>query len=125
MLLTHIFKSQSLTYIKKGFWISLGASVGVVFVFAIINGSQLFVYKFDKNMQSAPTFALDIWENVSLSKEHKEFKNCFNKEKNEMKEIFSEWKVEKKHIPFLLTKVCKQKGLIPFGRYLEYLKIGK
>ena len=35
-------------------------------------------------MQSAPIFALDAWESISLNKEQKEFKNCFNKEKNDV-----------------------------------------
>lgn len=96
-------------YIKKGFWISLGISSGIIVVcFGI--GTINFVLSNIKNPMWAPRV---FWETLWYNKEQKLFYDCWIKQA----------KVDVYKSALTLSKspttICKEKGLRPFPPYDE------
>jgi hypothetical protein len=101
-----------ITYIKKGFWISLGATGGMI-VIALGIGSIIVVGLHQRdNLGRLGQFWNELWYN----KEQREFIKCWREEYTPyMNTTITD--IEKFGIPKTPTEICKARGLKPFFPY--------
>lgn len=108
-------KVNSKSYIKKGFWISLGAIGGlgitgiiIISIFTLgLYGKEYFKY------------AIHLWNTLWYNQEQKEFKNCFDKEFMTFMKPTTFTKSGDIIIRKSPAQICKEKGFKPFPPYDE------
>ena len=114
-------------FLKKGFWIGLGAAGGLLALgtgAAIIALAILMTFEQSKSVGES---ILNAWDNMTLTKQQKQFKTCFDNQliKN-MKENFrSDWslKENQKRNAYYSRGWCKSNGFKMFGIYANEHKI--
>ena len=121
MQLKQILKSEPLVLVKKGFWISLGATGGIAALglsFVILSSTIVASYK---NIGILSSNLQDAWDNVTLNKEQKQFKSCY-KRKETTYEGYWLWKGREKYIPYYISALCEKEGFKVSGRFLGQYK---
>ena len=107
-------KVNSKSYIKKGFWISLGAIGGIAVITTGI-GSIFILGLYQREVFGKLG---NFWNELWYSKEQKEFIECWKKEyTNYMNTPFPNLNDKDFTIPKTPTKICKAKGFKPFPPY--------
>ena len=102
------------SYIKKGFWISLGAAGGIA-VISIGVGSIIILGFYQREVFGKLG---NIWNELWYSKEQKEFVECWKKEYSSyMNTPFPNLNDKDFTTPKTPTKICKEKGFKPFPPY--------
>ncbi len=100
------------TYIKKGYWISFGATGGLI-VIALGIGSIIVVGLYQRDILGRLG---RFWNELWYNKEQKEFAKCWKKEYTPyMNKTITD--IEKFGVPITPTEICKARGLKPFPPY--------
>jgi hypothetical protein len=109
------------SYIKRGFWISFGFGGGVValgIVFIVLSSTIVASYKHIGNLSGN---IQDVWDNITLNKEQKQFKSCYKRKEITHKGYWL-WKGREKYIPYYISALCEEEGYKASGRFLEQYK---
>lgn len=114
-------------FLKKGFWIGLGAAGGLLALGTSAAIIAFAIFMTFEQSKSVGVSILNAWDNMTLTKEQKQFKTCFDNQliKN-MKENFrSDWslKENQERNAYYSRNWCKSNGFKMFGIYANEHKI--
>ena len=109
------------SYVKKGFWISLGAIGGLTILICSAGLILLMILFLSKEKDNIDKMALNVLDFATLNKEQKQFKSCYEKKEIQYKDYWF-WKGREKYIPFYTSTICEKEGFKVSGRFLEQYK---
>jgi hypothetical protein len=118
MQLKNILKGEPVALVKKGFWIAIGATCGLVVLGLGVTTVSVIAAFSSKNIGAVNSLIVDSWDNITLSKEQKSFKSCYNKKVIEYENYWL-WKGREKYIPYYISSLCEKEGFKITGRFLK------
>ena len=121
MPLKNILKGEPFVLFKKGFWIAIGATCGLVVLgLGITTISNIAAFS-SKNIAAVNGSMVDTWDNITLNKEQKSFKSCYKRKAIDYKNYWL-WKGREKYIPYYIGSLCEEEGYKITGRFLKQYK---
>lgn len=109
------------SYLKKGFWISLGAAAGITTLgLGLVAISLVFRYS-HANIERLNIGLQDTWDGITLTTEQTQFKSCY-KIKERTHGDYWLWKRREKYIPCYIGVLCEKEGFKVSGRFLKQYK---
>lgn len=118
MQLKSILKGEPCVHVKKGFWMAIGATCGLVVLGLGLIAVSIIAASSSKNIDAVNGLIVDSWDSITLNKEQKSFKSCYNK-KAIAYENYWLWKGREKYIPYYISYLCEKEGFKISGRFLK------
>jgi hypothetical protein len=105
-------KAESKTYIRKGFWLSLGAAAGIGLI-TLSAGLVLLSVLYRREIMD---YTIHSWEKLWYSQEQKDFVKCYTEEFSKYMSISP---TSITPLPKTPTQICKERGHKPFPPFKD------